>query len=130
MFPKTMAEYGALLENDAIVVVRGRLDLREDEPKIVCMEVRARSSSRGTKDLRITLPLGVLTDAKVDGLKEVLAATRAHSPVLLHVGPRSSGCPPSSTWTAATGSSGSSSASSVRLPSCPKEGGGPVMIGR
>ena len=39
VFPKTMAEYGALIENDAILVVRGRLDTREDEPKIVCMEV-------------------------------------------------------------------------------------------
>ena len=39
VFPKIMAEYGAFIENDAIVVVRGRLDTREEEPKIVCMEV-------------------------------------------------------------------------------------------
>ena len=40
VFPRVMADYGALLENDAIVVVRGRLDLRDEQPKIVCMEVR------------------------------------------------------------------------------------------
>ena len=34
VFPKTMIEYGGLLEQDAIVVVRGRLDLREDQPKL------------------------------------------------------------------------------------------------
>ena len=73
VFPKTMAEYGALIENDAIVVVRGRLDTREDEPKIVCMEVSRPVLERGQEDLHITLPLGVLTDAKVDGLKEVLS---------------------------------------------------------
>ena len=73
VFPKTMAEYGALIENDAILVVRGRLDTREEEPKIVCMEVTRPMLERGEEDLHITLPLGVLTDAKVDGLKDVLS---------------------------------------------------------
>ena len=73
VFPKTMAEYGALIENDAILVVRGRLDTREEEPKIVCMEVSRPILERGQEDLHITLPLGVLTDAKVDGLKDVLS---------------------------------------------------------
>ena len=45
VFPKTMADYGALIENDAILVVRGRLDTREEEPKIVCMEVSRPVSS-------------------------------------------------------------------------------------
>ena len=49
VFPKTMAEYGALIENDSIVVVKGRLDTREDEPKIVCMEVRAPCSNVGRR---------------------------------------------------------------------------------
>src|SRR6202043_3676849 len=40
VFPRVMADYGALLENDAVVVVRGRLDLRDETPKIVCMELR------------------------------------------------------------------------------------------
>ena len=40
VFPRVMAEYGALLENDAVVVVRGRMDLRDEQPKIVAMEVR------------------------------------------------------------------------------------------
>jgi DNA polymerase-3 subunit alpha len=32
VFPKTMAQYGHLLEDDAIVVVKGRLDVRDDTP--------------------------------------------------------------------------------------------------
>jgi DNA polymerase III subunit alpha len=94
VFPKTMAEYGALIENDAIVVVKGRLDTREEDPKIVCMEVARPLLGRGEQDLHITLPLGVLTDAKVDGLKEVLSGHPGPSPVLLHVGAKVLRLPP------------------------------------
>jgi DNA polymerase-3 subunit alpha len=94
VFPKTMAEYGALIENDSVLVVRGRLDTREDEPKIVCMEVSRPLLERGEADLHITLPLGVLTDAKVVGLKEVLSGHPGPSPVLLHVGEKVLRLPP------------------------------------
>jgi DNA polymerase III subunit alpha len=94
VFPKTMAEYGSLIENDAILVVRGRLDVREEEPKIVCMEVSRPILERGQEDLHITLPLGVLTDGKVDGLKDVLSGHPGTSPVLLHVGAKVLQLPP------------------------------------
>jgi DNA polymerase-3 subunit alpha len=94
VFPKTMAEYGGLIENDAVLVVRGRLDTREEEPKIVCMEVSRPLLERGEADLHITLPLGVLTDAKVDGLKDVLSSHPGPSSVLLHVGAKVLRLPP------------------------------------
>ncbi len=94
VFPKTMAEYGGLIENDSILVVRGRLDTREDEPKIVCMEVTRPLLDRGEEDLHITLPLGVLTDAKVEGLKDVLSCHPGPSAVLLHVGAKVLRLPP------------------------------------
>ena len=40
VFPKTMAEYGPMLTEDAIVVVKGRVDRRDDIPKFIAMEVR------------------------------------------------------------------------------------------
>jgi DNA polymerase-3 subunit alpha len=86
VFPKTMADFGALIENDAILVVRGRLDTREEEPKIVCMEVSRPMLERGEEDLHISLPLGVLTDATVSGLKDVLSGHPGSSGVVLHVG--------------------------------------------
>jgi DNA polymerase-3 subunit alpha len=86
VFPKTMADYGALIENDAILVVRGRLDTREEEPKIVCMEVSRPLLERGEEDLHISLPLGVLTDSTLVGLKEILRGHPGPSSVLLHVG--------------------------------------------
>jgi DNA polymerase-3 subunit alpha len=94
VFPKTMAEYGALIENDAILLVKGRLDTREDEPKIVCMEVSRPLLQRGDEDLHIKLPLGVLTDRRVEGLKEVLCGHPGPSPVLLHVGEKVLRLPP------------------------------------
>jgi DNA polymerase-3 subunit alpha len=94
VFPKTMAEVGHLIENDAIVVVRGRLDTREDEPKIVCMEVNRPLLERGAEDLHITLSLGVLSDATVVGLKEVLSEHPGPSAVLLHVGAKVLRLPP------------------------------------
>src|SRR5204863_9383339 len=39
VFPKTMADYGHLLEDDAIVCVKGRLDMREDQPKVISVEI-------------------------------------------------------------------------------------------
>jgi DNA polymerase-3 subunit alpha len=94
VFPKTMAEYGALIENDAVLVVKGRLDTREEEPKIVCMEVSRPLLHRGDEDLHIKLPLGVLTDKRVEGLKEVLSCHPGPSPVLLHVGDKVLRLPP------------------------------------
>src|SRR3954470_22809419 len=39
VFPKTMEQYGHLLEDDAIVTVKGRLDQRDESPKIVAMDL-------------------------------------------------------------------------------------------
>jgi DNA polymerase III subunit alpha len=87
VFPKVMADYGALLENDAVVVVRGRIDLRDDQPKIVAMELRRPElGSPDAQELRIALPLGALTDDKVGRLKSLLSEHPGTSPVLLHVG--------------------------------------------
>jgi DNA polymerase-3 subunit alpha len=94
VFPKTMAEYGALIESDAILVIKGRLDTREEEPKIVCMEVSRPLLHRGEEDLHIKLPLGVLTDRRVEGLKEVLSGHPGPSSVLLHVGEKVLKLPP------------------------------------
>jgi len=94
VFPKTMAEYGALIENDAILIVKGRLDTREEEPKIVCMEVSRPLLHRGEEDLHIKLPLSVISERRIQGLKEVLSGHPGPSPVLLHVGDKVLRLPP------------------------------------
>jgi len=95
VFPRVMADYGALLENDAVVVVRGRIDLREEDPKIVAMEIRCPVlQSADRQELRIALPLAVLTDGTVGKLKDLLADHPGPSPVLLHVGAKVIKLPP------------------------------------
>jgi len=87
VFPKTMGDHGALLDDDAVVVLKGRVDLRDDRLKLVCMEVqRPELAVDGNTDLRISLPLNSLTDRKVDGLKRLLSEHPGDSPVFLHVG--------------------------------------------
>jgi DNA polymerase-3 subunit alpha len=95
VFPKAMADYGALLDDDAIVVIRGRVDMRDDRLKLVCMEVqRPELATDGSVDLRITLPIHSLTDRKVEGLKRLLAEHPGDSPVFLHVGEKVLALPP------------------------------------
>jgi DNA polymerase-3 subunit alpha len=86
VFPKTMADFGGLIENDAILVVKGRLNTRDEEPTILCMEVSRPLLARGAEDLHIALPLGVLTDSTLKGLKGILSGHPGPSSVLLHVG--------------------------------------------
>ncbi len=95
VFPRVMEEHGALLENDVVVVVRGRVDLRDEQPKLVAMEVRRPAlGDGGSQQLRISLPLGVLSDGTVARLKELLADHPGPSTVLLHVGEKVLRLPP------------------------------------
>jgi len=89
VFPKTMAEVGYLLADDAVVCVKGRLDLRDEQPKLVCMELkRPELSSTGAEPLHLFLPLNALSDDRVDSLKRLLEDHPGPAPVLLHVGAR------------------------------------------
>ncbi len=87
VFPKAMAEYGALLDNDAVVVVKARVDMRDEQTKLVLMEVtRPELFAEGAMDLHVTLPLNSLTGGKVESLKHLLDDHPGDSPVFLHVG--------------------------------------------
>ena len=87
VFPKTMAECGALLENDAIVVVRGKVDTRDDTPKITAMGItRPNLVPVKLTELRVRVPLAMMSDATVAELKAVLQEHPGEAAVLLHVG--------------------------------------------
>jgi len=55
VFPKTMAEVDGLLSDDAVVVVKGRVDTRDDQVKLVCMEL-TRPASPPTGEQRSMSP--------------------------------------------------------------------------
>ena len=87
VFPKVMQEVGSILEDDVVVVLRGRIDARDEQVKIVCMDVsRPQLQVAEHSELRVRLPLGKLTDAVVDELKQLFVEHPGNEPVLLHVG--------------------------------------------
>jgi DNA polymerase-3 subunit alpha len=88
MFPKTMMEYGGHLEEDAIVVIRGRIDNRDEQPKLIAMEVRRPElvSSADGAPIEVTLPLHRLTDSMVRQLRELVMEHPGLSPVHVKVG--------------------------------------------
>src|SRR5262245_8313706 len=86
VFPKTMLQYGELLASDAIVAIKGRLDRRDDAPKLIAMEItRPEVNFVGVSPVKLRLKPGALTDERVAQLKHVLAAHPGDSPVHVHL---------------------------------------------
>jgi DNA polymerase-3 subunit alpha len=87
VFPSAMRQFGVLLEDDVAVCVRGRIDTRDDQPKLVCMGLtRPQLVADDAAPLRISLPLPSLTDALLQRLKQLFVDHPGPSPVFLHVG--------------------------------------------
>ena len=73
-FPATYQQVAHQLSEDAVVLVRGRLDRREDVPKLVAMEIThpdLNVDARGP--VVITLPAARVVPPVVERLKDVLA---------------------------------------------------------
>jgi DNA polymerase III subunit alpha len=87
VFPRTMTEVGHLLADDVVVCVKGRLDLRDEVPKLVCSELkRPQLTGDGSEPLQVVVPVTALDDNRVNRLREVLREHPGQSPVYLHVG--------------------------------------------
>ncbi len=86
VFPRTMTEVAHLLSDDAIVCVKGRLDLRDEQPKLVCMEIKRPDLNTRDEPLHLQVPVHALTDDRLQSLKRLLGEHPGPSPVLLHVG--------------------------------------------
>jgi DNA polymerase III subunit alpha len=86
VFPKTMSIIGHKLADDAVVVVKGRLDKREDQPKLIAMDVEVfEGITDGAPPVRIKLPEAV-SDQLVTRLRALISEHPGESPVFLHVG--------------------------------------------
>jgi DNA polymerase-3 subunit alpha len=86
VFPRTMTDIGHLLVDDTVVCVRGRLDLRDDQPKLICMEIKRPELSVGAEPLHLEVPAAALTEDRVERLKKLLGEHPGESPVFVHVG--------------------------------------------
>jgi DNA polymerase-3 subunit alpha len=84
-----MSEQGHRLEDDAVVVVKGRVDKRDDQPKMIAQTVDPVEVTEGNVEpLRLRVPLRMMSQAMVDQLKTVFLEHRGESPVFLHLGER------------------------------------------
>jgi DNA polymerase III subunit alpha len=74
VFPQTYQLVATQLIEDAVVVVRGKIDKREDQPKLIATELTLPDLSEGPRGpVVITLPVARCVPPVVDRLKEVLA---------------------------------------------------------
>jgi DNA polymerase-3 subunit alpha len=74
-FPATYAGCATQLADDAILLVKGRLDRREESPKLIAMEVSVPDlSATGTGPFVVSLPVQRCVPAVVERLSEVLGS--------------------------------------------------------
>jgi len=87
VFPRVMADHGHKLADDAVVSVRGRLDSRDDTPKLMATEITVvEGISDSAPPLKLRLPATVLTEDRISVLKGILSEHPGDSRVLLHLG--------------------------------------------
>jgi DNA-directed DNA polymerase III PolC len=89
VFPKTMQQFGHLLDDDAVVCVKARIDGRDDTPKLMALEIQVfEPISDGAPPVRIRLSPNALSEQLLAGLKGLLSEHPGESQVFLHLGDR------------------------------------------
>ncbi len=89
VFPRTMTEHGHKLADDAVVVVKARVDKRDDQPKLIAQSVDVIDvGAAGAEPMRVRVPPQLLSESTVSELKQVLSDHPGDSPVYLHLGDR------------------------------------------
>ena len=85
-FSNTYNQYALTLTEDRIVLVRGRVDKREDQVRFTALEMKnADVSAAPTGPLVITLPINQCTPPVVDRMKEILRSHPGKREVHLHL---------------------------------------------
>jgi DNA polymerase-3 subunit alpha len=86
VFPKTMADIGHLLADDAVLIVKGRVDKRDDQPKFIAMDVEVfEGITDGAPPLRLKVSAHRLDERTVAELKALLERFPGDSQVFLHL---------------------------------------------
>jgi DNA polymerase III subunit alpha len=88
VFPKTMQTFGHMLEDDRIVCVKGRVDKRDDLPKLMATDISLFDgvTTGSAPPLRIRLSPATMSDDVSARLKALLADHPGDSEVFLHIG--------------------------------------------
>jgi DNA polymerase-3 subunit alpha len=86
-FPNTYELIGQYIAEDAIVIVKGRVDRRDEVPRIMAMDLSMPdvSQSAGSKPITLTMPITRCTPPLVDQLKEILVSHPGDAEVHVHL---------------------------------------------
>jgi DNA polymerase III subunit alpha len=85
-FSNTYNQYALTLTEDRIVLIRGRVDKREDQLRFTALEMKSADvSAAPTGPLVITLPINQCTPPVVDRMKEILRSHPGKREVHLHL---------------------------------------------
>jgi DNA polymerase III subunit alpha len=75
-FPQTYQLYATTIAEDAVVVVKGKIDRRDDVPKLIAMELTVPDLSAGDSDSKgpfvVSMPVSKCVGPVVERLREVL----------------------------------------------------------
>jgi DNA polymerase III subunit alpha len=86
-FAKATREVGHKLVDDAVVVVKGRVEVRDDTRRLRCFDVEVLEGLSDTvPPLRLKLPATTLSGPRIELLKRVLTEHPGESRVFLHLG--------------------------------------------
>ncbi len=87
VFPRTMQEYGPLLDEDAIVCVKARLDLKDDVPKLIAVELTRPEIVRddAVRPVELQIPAGWVTQSNIEELTDLLSRHPGDCPVVAHL---------------------------------------------
>ena len=88
VFPRTMQEHGPKLEDDTIVLVRGRLENDGDLPKLFAQDIEIIEDLSDNQPVRVRLDPSGGSEGKIAELKSILSAHPGDSPVELHLSDR------------------------------------------
>jgi len=83
-FPRTVAEYGPFVREDAVVVVGGRVDHRGDEVKFISQEIREPDLTEEAM-VRLRVPASRLSKNMVDRIRRVIANHPGPASVYVHM---------------------------------------------
>lgn len=85
-FANTYNQYALTLIEDRVVMIRGRVDKREDQVRFTALEMKAADITTGPSGpLIISLPIAQCTPPIVDRLKEILRSHPGKREVHLHL---------------------------------------------
>ena len=86
VFPQTFSKSGGLIKPDAIVFVKGRINMREEAPKIVANEVVTLDSVRAkyTRSIMVNVVTAGLEKNSLENLKRIFSRYPGRIPVYLN----------------------------------------------